>query len=105
LKIALFLLGLTLMQSGVAFAEEAPVRLYSAGSLTVAMTEMAQAFTAAGGPAVTSVFGASGLLRERIERGKAKPARLATAQFAFFVVSMQGQEILAQHGSTPVAAP
>jgi ABC-type molybdate transport system substrate-binding protein len=43
------------------------------------MTEMAQAFTAAGGPAVTSVFGASGLLRERIERGKAKPARLATA--------------------------
>jgi hypothetical protein len=35
------------------------------------MTAMAEAFTAAGGPGVTTVFGASGLLRERIEKGEA----------------------------------
>ena len=59
------------MLSGAAFAEEPTVRLYAAGSLTAAMTEMAREFTALGGPAVTTVFGASGLLRERIERGEA----------------------------------
>jgi ABC-type molybdate transport system substrate-binding protein len=59
------------MLSGTASAEEPPVRLYAAGSLTAAMTEMAQSFTASGGPAVRTVFGASGLLRERIERGEA----------------------------------
>jgi ABC-type molybdate transport system substrate-binding protein len=53
-----------------ALAAEPPVRLYAAGSLIAAMTEMAQAFTAQGGTTVTTVFGASGLLRERIERGE-----------------------------------
>jgi ABC-type molybdate transport system substrate-binding protein len=34
-----------------------------------------------------------------------RPARLAAARFALFVVSLQGQEILARHGFTPTAAP
>lgn len=59
------------MLSGGAFAEEPLLRLYAAGSLTGAMTEIAREFTALGGPTVTTVFGASGLLRERIERGEA----------------------------------
>jgi len=59
------------MLSGAAFGDEPTVRLYAAGSLTAAMTEMAREFAAMGGPAVTTVFGASGLLRERIERGEA----------------------------------
>ena len=57
--------------SRAASGEEAAVRLYAAGSLRAAMTEVAQAFTASGGPAVTATFGASGLLRERIEKGEA----------------------------------
>jgi molybdenum ABC transporter molybdate-binding protein len=59
------------MLSGAAFGDEPTLRLYAAGSLTAAMTEMAREFAALGGPAVTTVFGASGLLRERIERGEA----------------------------------
>jgi ABC-type molybdate transport system substrate-binding protein len=58
------------MRPETALAAEPPVRLYAAGSLIAAMTEMAQAFTAQGGTTVTTVFGASGLLRERIERGE-----------------------------------
>jgi molybdenum ABC transporter molybdate-binding protein len=34
------------------------------------MTEMAAAFSASGGPTVVTVFGPSGLLRERIEKGE-----------------------------------
>ncbi|HEV3239623.1 MAG TPA: substrate-binding domain-containing protein [Casimicrobiaceae bacterium] len=34
-----------------------------------------------------------------------KPVRLAATQFALFVMSTQGQEILALHGFTPVALP
>jgi len=55
--------------AGHTIAEE-PLRLYAAGSLNAAMTDVAVAFTAAGGPAVTTVFGPSGLLRERIEKGE-----------------------------------
>ena len=43
-----------------------PVRLYAAGSLRAAMTEIAQAFQAVEGIAVTGEFGPSGLLRGRI---------------------------------------
>jgi hypothetical protein len=46
------------------------VRLHAAGSLRAALTEVARAFTAAHGVPVTLVFGASGLLRERLERGE-----------------------------------
>jgi ABC-type molybdate transport system substrate-binding protein len=56
--------------SASAFAEE-PVRLYAAGSLRAVMTDLAQSFRAAGGAEITPTFAASGLLRERIEKGEA----------------------------------
>jgi len=51
-------------------ATEEPVRLYAAGSLRAAMTDIAHAFTVQYGVPVETTFGASGLLRERIERGE-----------------------------------
>lgn len=52
-------------------AQDAPVaRLHAAGSLRAAMTEIAQAFTTAYGVRVDMVFGSSGLLRERFEKGE-----------------------------------
>jgi molybdate transport system substrate-binding protein len=59
-----------LMTSVAASAQEPGVRLYAAGSLRAVMTDLAQAFTTAGGPTVGTTFGASGLLRERIEKGE-----------------------------------
>ena len=56
--------------AGVAGRDGAPLRVYAAGSLREAMTEIAQAFAAPGHPPVTTVFGPSGLLRERIENGE-----------------------------------
>jgi molybdenum ABC transporter molybdate-binding protein len=67
------------------------VRLYAAGSLRAALTEMARRFEAGSGSRlkVKTEFAASGLLRERIERGETAhvfasadtghPARLAEA--------------------------
>ena len=66
--------GAVVAMSTVAGAQESGIRLYAAGSLRVAMTEVAQAFTASRGPAVNATFGASGLLRERIEKGEAVDA-------------------------------
>ena len=63
--------AIALILSTTAAAQEPPVRLYAAGSLRAVMTDIAQAFTASGGPSVTATFGASGLLRERIEKGEA----------------------------------
>jgi len=61
-------LGVLLM-TGAAKAET--VRLHAAGSLKAAMTGIASAFEAATpGAKVQAVFGASGLLRERIEKGE-----------------------------------
>jgi molybdate transport system substrate-binding protein len=57
--------------SSAAYSQETAVRLYAAGSLRAAMTEVVQAFNAAGGPAIKPVFGPSGLLRGRIEKGEA----------------------------------
>lgn len=64
-----------------------PVLLYSAGSLREALTVIAQDYKTATGVSVNLTFGASGLLRERIEKGEAAqvffsadtehPARLA----------------------------
>ena len=56
-------------QGGAAKADET-LRVYAAGSLNAAITDIASAFTAAGGPAVATVFEPSGLLRERIEKGE-----------------------------------
>jgi len=52
-------------------AEEAMVRLHAAGSLKPAMTALSEAFTAAQHIKVEASFGASGLLRERLEKGEA----------------------------------
>ena len=51
-----------------------PLQLYAAGSLREAMTAVAQQFEAQTGRKVALTFGASGLLRERIEKGE--PAQL-----------------------------
>ncbi len=49
---------------------EGPVRLYAAGSLRAALTEVAQAFTKESGVQIAATYGPSGLLRERIEKGE-----------------------------------
>lgn len=59
--------------AGAVAAPVRVVRLYAAGSLTAAMTRVARAFEATAAPGaltVDTVFGASGLLRERIEAGE-----------------------------------
>lgn len=54
-----------------AHAEDGMVRLHAAGSLKPALTEVARGFTTAHGIRVDPAWGASGLLRERLERGEA----------------------------------
>lgn len=61
---------MVLTLSTIASGQAPAVRLYAAGSLRVAMTEVAQAFSTTGEPVVNVTFGASGLLRERIEKGE-----------------------------------
>jgi ABC-type molybdate transport system substrate-binding protein len=66
-----------------------PVRLYAAGSLKAALTDVAKAYEEAYGTPVATAFAASGLLREQIEGGEpvdvfasanmAHPARLMAA--------------------------
>lgn len=63
------LLGLAVIAAPAIGAEENAVRLYAAGSLRVAMTEIGEAYHKLEGTAVIPEFGASGLLRERIEKG------------------------------------
>jgi ABC-type molybdate transport system substrate-binding protein len=62
---------LALLAAAVTHAAGAqePVRLYAAGSLRSALTEVAAAFTAATGTKVAAEFGPSGLLRDRIAKG------------------------------------
>jgi molybdate transport system substrate-binding protein len=62
------LMGLLVASNGSGLAQEA-VRLYAAGSLRVALTEVTVAFEKQEGIPVATEFGASGLLRERIEKG------------------------------------
>ena len=69
MRVAGLVLAVAMVVSTAASGQEA-VRVLAAGSLRTAMTELAQAFTASGGPSVTTTFGASGLLRERIEKGE-----------------------------------
>jgi len=66
---ALILLGWLAMTS---HASADNIRLYAAGSLKAAMTDVATAFEAStnGVHRVELIFGASGLLRERIEKGE-----------------------------------
>jgi ABC-type molybdate transport system substrate-binding protein len=52
-------------------ADATPLKVYAAGSLRDAMTAVAQLHEAQTGERVSLTFGASGLLRERIEKGEA----------------------------------
>lgn len=66
------LAGSVMPRQSHAQAQEMPmVRLHAAGSLRAAMTDVARAFTAAYGIRVVTVFGSSGLLRQRFENGEA----------------------------------
>ncbi len=65
-----FAIVISFAASASAGAQQPDVQLYAAGSLRAAMTEVVQAFGAAGGPTVTATYGASGLLRVRIEKGE-----------------------------------
>jgi molybdate transport system substrate-binding protein len=46
-----------------------PLRIYAAGSLTAAFTDMVKAFGTSEGDIATPLFGPSGVLREKIEHG------------------------------------
>jgi molybdate transport system substrate-binding protein len=69
--------------SAAAAAAAAPVsdapavRLYSAGSLRAAMTDIGQAFTESYGVTVEPTFGGSGLLKDRLAKGE--PADVFTS--------------------------
>jgi molybdenum ABC transporter molybdate-binding protein len=90
--------------ASAAVAQE-PVRLYAAGSLRYAMLELGAAFEKSGGIKVAPVFGASGLLRERIERGEpvdvfasadmGHPQRLAAAGLSFEAVAFAQNRLCA----------
>jgi ABC-type molybdate transport system substrate-binding protein len=88
LRIALFVMAL--VAGGSAAAQQPAVGLYAAGSLRSAMTDVAKAFTASGGPEVKTTFGPSGLLRERIEKGE--PADVIAS------ADMENAEALARAG-------
>jgi molybdate transport system substrate-binding protein len=61
-----------------AAAADAPaVRLYSAGSLRAAMTDIGKAFSEAYGVALEPTFGGSGLLKDRLDKGE--PADVFTS--------------------------
>jgi molybdenum ABC transporter molybdate-binding protein len=65
-------IGMLMMLPGsrsAALAQE-PLRLYAAGSLRGAMTAIAAAFAKDAAMTVDATFGASGLLRKRIEQGE-----------------------------------
>ena len=64
-------LATALLAMGVSpAASQEPMAVYAAGSLREALTEVAEPVAGARRCAVALTFGASGLLRERIERGE-----------------------------------
>ena len=83
----IWMLSLSLSMS--ANAQET-LRLYAAGSLRGVMTEVGVAYERAGGSKVAAEFGASGLLRERLEKGEA--ADLFTS------ANMEHPQMLAKNG-------
>ncbi len=94
-RLALVIAAMLGVSSGSAAAQE-PVRLYAAGSLRAALTEVATAFKTETGIAVAGTYGASGLLRERIEKGE--PAEV------FASANMEHPQMLARSGKLgPVA--
>lgn len=78
---SLLALAAILLVQGGATADMEPVSLYAAGSLKAALSDVARAYELSSGREVATVFGPSGLLRERIENGE--PAHLfASANMA-----------------------
>ncbi|MFN3737952.1 substrate-binding domain-containing protein [Hydrogenophaga sp.] len=68
--------------------DAAPIAVYAAGSLREVFTEIARDHQARTGQQVALTFGASGLLRERIEKGEgaqvfAPPAQRTLARYGF----------------------
>lgn len=94
---------------GLPATAQETVRLHAAGSLRGALTEISAAFYAATGVRVVAEYGASGLLRERIEAGETTevfasadlghPQRLAAAGRASPVVAFARNQLCA------IAAP
>jgi molybdate transport system substrate-binding protein len=76
--LAIVLGALVMASAGGAPALADTLTLYAAGSLHEAMSEIARDFAARSGIEVKTVFGPSGLLRERIEKGE-KAEILASA--------------------------
>lgn len=68
--VAALLAGCSSSPRGAFVADAAPVPVYAAGSLREAFTEIARLHEARTGQPVVLTFGASGLLRERIEKGE-----------------------------------
>ena len=62
--------GLLVLAAAGPLRADEPLRLYAAGSLRRALTEVAAGFTETTGVRVEGTFGASGLLRERLEGGE-----------------------------------
>jgi ABC-type molybdate transport system substrate-binding protein len=70
LRSALIIVLIGLGNGFLAHAGEGAVRLYAAGSLRAALTELIADFETAQGMKVQPTFGASGLLRERLAGGE-----------------------------------
>jgi ABC-type molybdate transport system substrate-binding protein len=92
LRIAILLLTMSI---GTAIAQ--PLRLYAAGSLRTALTEVANQFEKSGGGKVEATFGPSGLLRERIEKGEAAEV--------FASADMEHPRLLAASGRAAAPVP
>jgi ABC-type molybdate transport system substrate-binding protein len=88
-RLAVVVAAVVAVVSGEALAQE-PVRLYAAGSLRAAMTAIATAFKAETGLTVNGTYGASGLLRDRIEKGE--PAEI------FASANMEHPQLLTRSG-------
>jgi ABC-type molybdate transport system substrate-binding protein len=92
-----------------------PLRLRAAGSLRVALTEIAAGFSASAGVAVDATFAAAGTLRARIEAGEAAdlfasadlghPRRLAEAGLAGPVRPFARTELCALAAPRVAATP
>ncbi|MBS1211115.1 MAG: modA 2 [Proteobacteria bacterium] len=86
-------------------AAQADVRLFAAGSLKGALSEVSAAFTQQTGIPVKGEYGPSGILRERIEKNEAvdvftsadmnHPRKLAASGRAPFVVRFTGNRLCA----------
>jgi molybdate transport system substrate-binding protein len=69
IRLACLLVGAAVMAASYPVAAE-PLRIYAAGSLTAAFTDMVQAFPAQAETIAPPIYGPSGVLRGRIEHGE-----------------------------------